>query len=157
MVRIEYLADHPDVIPLLARWFRAEWPDHYAARELEDIEQEFQSWLNRDLLPVGMVAIDGDEVVGTVVLRGKALETHPDRKPGLGGLYVAAQHRGRGIGTALVKAGMVQARELGYGAVYAGMGGAGRILERLGWARIESLLYHGEPVVLYGCTLKGAT
>lgn len=29
MVEISFLADHPEVSSVLARWFRDQWPDYY--------------------------------------------------------------------------------------------------------------------------------
>jgi GNAT superfamily N-acetyltransferase len=152
-LRIAYLADHPEAIPTLARWFQEESPDYFAGWTAEELEQHFQPWLHRDRLPLGLVAFEQGEVVGCIVLREKALDREPAHSPGLGGLHVAERHRGRGIGSALVKAGMDAARALGYEVVYTGTGTAGGILERLGWEPMESLTYHGYPVVLYRCAV----
>ena len=152
-MHVAYLADHPEAIPTLARWFQEESPDYFAGWTPEEMEQHFQPWLHRDRLPLGLVAFEQGEVVGCIVLREKALDREPAHSPGLGGLHVGEQHRGRGIGSALVKAGMDAARALGYDTVYTGTGTAAGILERLGWEPMESLVYHGHAVVLYGCTL----
>lgn len=153
-----YIQDHPDTIPTLAHWFRAQWPDYYAGRRLDDVEGDFRMWLSRDRLPVGLVAFDAAELVGAIVLRERALETRPELQPGLGGLYVAAPHRGRGIGTELVRAGMAAARALGYEVVYTSTEVAGRILGRLGWERTESVLHHGERLAVYRYVFEsGAT
>jgi len=152
-LRIAYLSDHPEAISTLARWFQEESPDYFAGWAPEEMEQHFQPWLHRDRLPLGLVAFERGEVVGCIVLREKALDREPAHSPGLGGLHVAEPHRGRGIGSALVKAGMDAARALGYDAVYTGTGTAAGILERLGWEPMETLVYHGHAVVLYGCTL----
>src|SRR4051812_48258780 len=105
MVQIAFLADRPDAIPTLARWFRGQWPDYYAARTQADVEGDFRRELNRASLPVRLVAVDEDgAVAGTVVLRERAIDGRPERGPGVGGLYVDGPRRGRGIGTELVRA-----------------------------------------------------
>lgn len=78
----------------------------------------------------------------------------PAYHPGLGGLLVVAQHRGRGIGTALVRAGMNLAREQGYERVYATTVTARGILERLGWQLVQTVAHGDEQLLLYGCTLE---
>jgi|SRR5262245_21967432 len=154
MVKIAFLADHPEVIPTLAQWFRAQWPDYYARRTLADIEQDFHPEANLDRLPLRLVAFESGALVGTIALRERALETQPELRPGLGGLYVVGPHRGCGVGTELVRAGMEAARRLEYERVYTGTAVAGGILEGLGWERIKLVLNHGEQLAIYRCDLN---
>jgi GNAT superfamily N-acetyltransferase len=157
MIKIAFLADHAETIPTLAQWFRAQWPVYYAGRTPADIVQDFYAEANRSGLPVRLVAFAGDELAGTIILRERAMATLPDYRPGLGGLLVVARHRGRGIGTELVRAGMDVAREQGYDRVYATTVTAGGILERLGWTLVQTVSHGEEQTVLYCCDLnKGA-
>lgn len=153
MIEIAYLVDYPEAIPTLARWFRAQWPEYYAGRTLADIAQDFQSEANRDGLPVRLVAFAGGELAGTIILRERAIHTLPEYQPGLGGLLVAERERGRGIGTALVRAGMNVARDQGYKVVYATTATARGILERLGWKVVQTVFHNDEQLVLYRCDL----
>jgi GNAT superfamily N-acetyltransferase len=59
------------------------------------------------------------------------IETLAAFHPELGGLYVIESHRGRGIGTELVRAGMKLALDQGYETVFATTVVAAVILERL--------------------------
>ena len=149
MARIAYLADHPEHILTLAEWFRAEWQEYYAGRTNEDVAEEFSQDLKRDRLPIRLIAFEQDELAGCIVLREFALSTHPDYKPGLGGLYVAKHLRGRGIGTHLVSAGIQLAWDLGYPAIYTTTNTASRIVERLEWERLGTINHHGEVIGLY--------
>lgn len=148
-VQIDYLADHAEVIPTLAEWFQSEWPEYYALRTLVDIAQDFYAELNRDRLPIRLVAFLESELVGTIVLREFALTTHLEYQPGLGGLYVPKPHRKRGIGTDLVQAGMLLAQRNGYQVVYTTTNVAGGILDRLHWKQMGSVLHNGEQIALY--------
>src|SRR5690242_3632925 len=113
MITIAFLADHPEAIPTLAQWFRDQWPGYYAARTLEDIAQNFYPEANRTGLPVRLLAFAGGVLAGTVTLRDEALRGFPEYQPGIGGLFVAELHRGRGVGMALVRAGMQLAQQQG--------------------------------------------
>jgi len=154
MLQIVYLADHAEVISSLAEWFQSEWSDYYTQRSLVDIAQDFHADLNRNNLPIRLIACLDGELVGTIVLRELALETQPNYGPGLGGLYVAIARRKFGIGTDLVRAGMTLAQGLGYQTVYTTTNTAGGILEQLRWERMGSVLHHGEQIALYRCALN---
>lgn len=118
MIEITFLADNLDAIPTLARWFRVQWPEYYAERTLADITQDFRLEAKRDGLPLRLVVFANGELSGTITLREQAFRGLPEYHPGLGGLFVVERHRGRGIGTELVRAGMNMAREQGYERVY---------------------------------------
>ena len=156
-VHIEYLVDYTQVIPTLAEWFQSEWHEYYATRSLADIVHDFSAEVNRENIPIRLVAFLEEELVGTIVLREKILEEHPEYQPGLGGLLVAKPHRKCGIGTELVLAGMSLAQEIGYTEIYTITNVAGGILERLHWDKIGSFSNHGEQVALYRYTSKAKT
>ena len=154
MAEIALLADYPETIPTLARWFRAQWPEYYAERNPAEIAQDFYEDTNRDSLPVRLVAFAGGELAGTITLRAHAIWTLPEYHPGLGGLLVVERHRSRGIGTELVSAGMNLARELGYERVYATTVNARGILERLGWMFVRAVSHDDEQLLLYCVELE---
>ena len=154
MIEIAFLVDCPEVISTLTQWFRAQWPEYYAGRTLADIAQEFFSEANRDGLPVRLLAFADGDLAGTVTLRDQALQALPEYHPGLGGLLVLERHRGRGIGTKLVRAGMNLAREQGYERVYATTVTASGILERLDWKLVQAVSHRDEQLLLYRCELR---
>jgi GNAT superfamily N-acetyltransferase len=153
MIEIAYLADHPEVIPTLAEWFCAQWPAYYAERTPADIAQDFYSEANRTGIPIRLVAFADGELAGTITLREQAFWDLPEYRPGLGGLFVVEQHRGRGIGSELVKAGMQVAREQGYTRVFTTTATANGILERLRWQRVRAVSHGDEQLMLYRCEL----
>lgn len=149
MIEIALLADHLEVIPTLSQWFRAQWPDYYAKRTLNDISQDFVEEANRSGIDIRLVAFINNELAGTITLREEATWTLPEYQPGLGGLLVAEQFRGRGVGTELVKTSMEVAQEQGYKCVYATTANARGILERLGWKQVQVTLPDEEHGLLY--------
>ena len=154
MIEIAFLIDYPEAIPTLTHWFRVQWPEYYAERTPAEIAQDFCSEANRDGIPVRLVAFADGELAGTITLRDQATKTLPEYHPGLGGLYIVERHRGRGIGTELVRAGMNVARKQGYESVYATTVTARGILERLGWKLVQAVSHGDEQLLLYGCELE---
>ena len=154
MITIGFLADHPDTVPTLARWFRDQWPDYYSNWSQVEMEQDFLEDASHDRLPIRLLAFETSELVGTIILREHGSETLPGFQPELGGLYVAESHRGHGIGTELVRAGMKLALDQGYETVFATTVAAAGILERLGWEFIKTVIHQdGQLVALYRCKL----
>jgi putative acetyltransferase len=75
--------------------------------------------LRRQAQPiVSLVAEDDGEVVGHIMFSPVALSGHPDLKiMGLAPMAVAPAFQNRGIGSALVRAGITRCKELGCGAI----------------------------------------
>ena len=153
MITIGFLADYPATIPALVKWFRDQWPDYYADMSQEEMEQDFLSDASRNRLPIRLIAFESSELAGTIVLRDNGSGMPPEFQPELGGLYVVASHRGRGIATELVQAGMQVARQQGYETVYATTVVAAGILERLGWEFFKTVVHEDGPLALYRCKL----
>lgn len=153
MITIGFLADYPDTVPTLARWFRNQWPDYYADMSQAEMEQDFLEDASRNHLPCRLVAFESNELAGTIVLREKGSETLPELQPELGGLYVVESHRGHGIGTELIRSGMKLALDQGYETVYATTVVAAGILERLGWQFIKTVVHSDGQLSLYRCKL----
>ena len=84
-----------------------------------------------DALPLCLIALRGDELLGAINLVDNDDEDHTDWHPWLAGMVVAAPHRGQGIGSQLVRALLVEAKRLNFDRVYFGTDGP-RFYERLG-------------------------
>jgi RimJ/RimL family protein N-acetyltransferase len=153
MITIGFLIDFPESVLTLAKWFRDQWPDYFAFKSQEEMEQGFLSEASRDCLPIRLIAFESSELAGTIVLREHGTETLPEFQPELGGLYVAESHRGHGIGTELVQAGMKLAHDQGYKTVFATTVMAVGILERSGWEFIKTVVHQDGQLALYRCKL----
>ena len=151
MITIGFLADYLDTIPTLAKWFRDQWPDYHADMSQAEMEKDFLEDASRDRLPIRLVAFESSDLAGTIILRENGNQTLPEFQPELGGLYVVESHRGHGIGTELVRAGMQLALDQGYETVFATTVAAAGILERLGWEYIKTVIHSDGPLALYRC------
>jgi len=102
-VRISYLIEHPEYIPQLAQWLFQEWGSILRDETLEARIDKLMAHLNRDRLPIAWVAHANGQLLGTAALRVHDLEGREDLTPWLGGVFVAARFRRRGIGAALCR------------------------------------------------------
>ena len=103
-LQFAFLADRTDAIPIISRWYYDEWghllPDDSIARTRARLE----GYLNRDEIPFILVAAEGGEIVGAAQLKYREMaDTFPDKEHWLGGVYVAADRRGRGYGTLIIE------------------------------------------------------
>jgi len=151
MITIGFLADHLDTIPTLTKWFRDQWSDYYSDWSQAEMEQDFLEDASHNRLPIRLVAFESGELAGTIILRENGDGMPPELQPELGGLFVAESHRGRGIATELVRAGMRLALDQGYETVYATTVSAAGILEHLGWEFIKTVVYEDSQPGLYVC------
>ena len=88
---------------------------------------------------------DADTIVGTASLLFDDLEGDP-RNPWLASVFVPAEHRSKGIASALVVAIEDAARRLGYPTLYLFTTSAVRLYARLGWRALEQREYRGEHI-----------
>ena len=153
MITIGFLADYPDTVPMLASWFRNQWPDYYANWSQPEMEQDFLEDASRNRLPSRLVAFEANELVGTIVLRENGTAALPEFRPELGGLFVVESHRGHGIATELVRAGMQIALDQGYKTVFATTVAAAGILKRLGWEFVKTVIHQDGQLSWYRCKL----
>jgi GNAT superfamily N-acetyltransferase len=117
-MEIAYLADHPDFVQPLAAWLLEHWRPWTPEHTLESRSAKLRAHLNRDTLPIALIALSGPELLGVACLRVHDLEGREDLTPWLGGVYVAPDSRRRGVGAALVRAVEEKARALGFEEIY---------------------------------------
>lgn len=148
-LRIAYLADHPEVLPVLKGWFETEWAAYYGPNGPGDAEGDLLTFSSRDGLPVGVVAFLEGEVCGVAALKAESITTHPHLYPWAAAGLVSPPYRGQGIGARLLVALEDVARNLGYARIYCGTSTSVRLLHRSGWQFIERVAYSGEEVSLF--------
>jgi len=147
-MNIAYLADHTEVIPILAQWFYKEWAYLHPGKTLANVEQLIGERINTNKIPLALVAFDNQELVGTVCIKVHDMDTHLDLSPWLAGLYVSASRRRQGIGATLVSAIEKEAHKLGVEKLYLHTPESETFYSKLGWQVKERPQYHGYPVSL---------
>lgn len=153
-MKIEYLADHPDFVPLLARWQHREWACLHPGETLQDRIGQLENQLGHREIPTTIVAIEDGKALGSASLVVKDLETRSDLAPWLAGVYVGEQHRRRGIGTALVKQIMLEAKALETPTLYLFTADKEKLYARLGWKTFERQIYHEQHIVIMKINLS---
>jgi len=150
MFRIEYLADNPQLIPTLAQWHQPQWAHLGPGRTIEDWVATFQKHLLRRSVPSTFVALSGGTLLGSSGIIAYDLASRPDLSPWLACVLVAPEHRGQGIGTALVKRTVAEAHDLGFDRLYLYTVDREDFYARLGWSVIDRTTHMGYDIVVMG-------
>ena len=147
-MKIDYLADHREHIPQLAGWLHAQWGYLHENDSVDRRVARLESRTTRGGVPVTFVAVDGETLLGSASLVDDDLETRPELTPWLASVYVAPEHRGRGVASALVRRVVDEARDSGVSRLYLWTTDQERLYARLGWMPVERMRFEGEDIVV---------
>src|SRR3954470_15111878 len=109
---IEYLADHPETLETIVQWTHQEWGDVRGGETLEQRRKRFAGSMNRDRIPLSVVALEDGEVLGSASLIAHDMETRMELTPWLASVFVGEQYRRHGVGAELVRRIMAEAGKL---------------------------------------------
>ena len=138
---VEYLADHREFIPTVAYWLHAEWGHLRPGETVEDRAARVERACGHCKIPTTFVALAGDQLLGSASLVEHDMTTRPELAPWLSGVFVAPEHRRRGVGAALVERVVEEARVLHTPRLYLYTPGSGALYLRLGWSFMERTFY----------------
>ena len=151
-MRIEYLSDCPEALPTLATWQHAEWGHLRPNDTLEKRMVRLRGFATGDQIPLTVVALDENEVLGSASLIHHDMETRMELTPWLAGVYVGEQYRRRGIGAELVRRIMAEAARLKVPLLYLYTVHSEKFYAALGWTLLERTSYREHNVVIMTCT-----
>jgi len=140
-----YLADRLEAVPQIARWWLGEWGHPPPGDSVEALTSRVRGLLNRDQLPIQVVTILENRIVGVAVLKlHEMFDLYPDKDFWLGDVFVAPEFRGQGIGSALVMRIVEIAKSRGIGSLHLQTQNLnGGLYAKLGWKTIEQTHYKG--------------
>ena len=150
-VRIQRLSLHRPLIPLIADWFKKEWPDWYGPGGAGDADADLRRYAQDDaLIPLGLVALCDGQPCGFGALKQQGIGSDPTRGPWAGAGYVLPALRGRGLGALLLRALVGEAQALGFERVYCVTGTAQSLLQREGWQVLEVTQQGEQRLTVFG-------
>lgn len=147
-MRIEYLSDHPEVIPTLASWHHKQFGYLNPGGSLEQVKVHLRSHTGRCQIPTTLVMLEDSELLGSASLVASDMDTHPELGPWLASVYVAPAYRRQGIGSALVERIMEEARALGEDALYLYTPDKEAFYRRRGWTVVGHEHYRDTDVAV---------
>ena len=145
----DFLANHPETLPVLESWFKSEWPDWYGPSGPGNARQDLRAYSTRGSLPVGLVGFLGKRPVGLVVLKASSISGRPDLAPWAAAGLVHPSYRRRGFGHKLLLALEAVAKEMRFENIYTATASAALLLERSGWAYVDQSETGGQEVAVY--------
>jgi GNAT superfamily N-acetyltransferase len=155
VIAVASLARFPRFIPPLADAFAREWPAWSRTVSRAELEAIFAAGSD-GALPVVLVALEDDRVVGTVALRQWFAEEPMRETPWVRQLYVFSERRGRGVDRALMAAIEERARRLGYRELHAATNRIEPLLLRRGWQVFHRVAPPGEPMAWLRKSIRGS-
>ncbi len=144
-VRVDYLVDHPDLIPQLAAALQEQWREVWPERTVEWRIARLRSHLNTTSLPIAWVAVAGPVLLGTAALRNVDFVGFDHLHPWLGGVFVLPEHRGRGVGAMLCAEVERAATGMGVEKLYLGTFDNRSWYQSMGWRLFEEAILRGRP------------
>ena len=148
MLTISYLADCPEYLSTVSGWVYQEWGEHMPGLTLENLTEIFSGHLNRDRIPLTLIARVDGQPAATASIYIHDLDIRPDLSPWLAAVYVAPSYRKRGIGSELVKAVEGAAQKLQISRLYLFTPDQEHFYTHLGWSVLERVEYWNQTVVI---------
>lgn len=147
-LRIVSLSEAPDHFWPVAQWIYDQWwatPDN----SVQVVSEQLKEHLADHPLPCTLVAVVGDQPVGSLCLLENAGPTRPAIAPCLAALFVLPEFRHRGVATRLLEAGYAKAKAQGVSRVYFTVPEQEDFLARRGWQVLEPAVGSQTLLVLY--------
>lgn len=145
---LDYLVDHVDCIPTLAKWTFDEWGHQSPRSSLGSFIEEWHSWLNKSAPPVAFVGLLHARPIGCSVIKIRELDPFPQYTFWLGGVYVQVEYRNQGIGSLIVEQSISKASELGLDQIYLYTHSHEHFYSKLGFTPVERPQFQGRTIVI---------
>ncbi len=114
MIIVELL-DHPQHVQAVIGHMRATWPkvEVEVEGDLAAAEVRLCGARERNVLPVALLALSEGRLAGFISLIHLEVPTTPGHSHWIDALFVVPEHRGAGLGSQLIQAGLRKAVSLG--------------------------------------------
>ena len=144
-----YLKDKPEFINQIATLYFEQWGYLMETPSIEIVENMLQSQLNSDKLPLVLLLVESDQILGACQLKYREMDIYPEKEHWLGGVYICKNQRGKGLAKQLVSKAKEIARSFAIKTLYLQTENLnGGIYAQLGWKPIEQITNKGEEVLI---------
>ena len=148
-MKVELLANNQHHLPTIAQWYFDEWGYLNREKTLEKEIQNLQDYLNKDQIPMILIGIENDQLLGAVQLKFREMTIYPEKEHWLGGVYVSKNHRGKGVAREIILHAIEMAKSLEVKTLYLQTENlSGGLYRELGWKPIEKVNYHSVNVLV---------
>lgn len=147
-MHIASLREHSDLIPTLAAWHQGQWGHLNPSKTLPMRIASLERHLADAPIPATFVAVEDGLPLGSASLVERDLPTRPHLTPWLASVFVAPEHRRRGIASGLVRRVVEEAARLEIPTLYLFTWDQQRLYAGLGWTIVEETEYLSEPITV---------
>ena len=150
--QIKDLKDYPHEVQKIAKWTFDEWAN-FAGRTYEQIYHSFRTGIEKEGLPISLIALHDKQPVGVANLREKdIIDFYPGTTPWICGVFVKDEARHRGIATALCRALEQVAKKMGYSTLYLATEYENSLYHKMGYKTFH--VYDHKGQILYVAKLE---
>lgn len=142
-MNIVNLCQSPQHLETLANWHHQEWQAINPGRSLQDRIDDYQEYLNDSFVPSTFVAVENNRVLGSASIIECDMDSHPEFSPWMASVFVAPEHRKKGIGSCLIERLSTEAKLAGYKQLYLFTEDQQDWYQRLGWDMRFKEAYRG--------------
>ena len=138
----------PHHIPTLAQWHHDEWSYLNPGGSVEKRIERMRTYLGENLIPTMLIAVEGNDVLGSAALIASDMDTKPELSPWLANVYVRADKRGLGVGAKLVKSVMDLAKQNQLPRIYLFTPDQENFYAKMGWQTLSKENYRNSLVTI---------
>ncbi|MEH6945196.1 GNAT family N-acetyltransferase [Bacillus sp. JJ722] len=137
---VDLLVNQPKYINDVSKMIYSEFVVNTESKMTFDEVCTYFSNTHTDKFPITLIAIEGDECIGTVSIFENDLKERDMYKPWLASLYTKPEHRSKGIGQKLINETISTVKKLGYKELYLKTENASTYYLDRGWSLVETVL-----------------
>jgi GNAT superfamily N-acetyltransferase len=143
---LDYIANHPQHIPLIAQWHQNEW-QHISPHLTTSLRiAQYSQYSNSPAIPSGILALVNGQAAGSASLVESDMESRPHLHPWIASVFVDKAYRHQGIATQLIEKCIDIARYIGLETLYLFTPDQTSFYQKRGWKVIETCNYQNEKV-----------
>lgn len=153
-MHIAYLCKHPEHLPIVAQWHHQQWNYLSPSVSVEERLQRLTAQRGGLEIPTTCIALEDAEVVGCASLVAFDMDTRIDLSPWLASVFVEPSRRRQGIGSALVRRVVEEARALAVSRLHLYTPDRESFYSRLGWRRLGLEQFRGYKMVVMALDIE---